>query len=449
MRTCSANLVGVFLVILVVGIARPCSASGAGNGIVKCSPESKPQPIGSPGDNGGGGIQEGGIIKVASLLPRGAERFLGMWNLVGEIQDTPDFFAKATEIPGPSTREPRTVIELFPNPDQYLWKATLTLNPSQLFILPSELEAAYGTVLKNGRLFNTTYDPLSLEEHEIDYFMRRRSIDRFGRLLSGFTFSAAVSERPRLEGGSPLPDPIFSRDKRVETYGLKFDPLPWFVTGSEQASAFSALGSYVKAYKQKDLAESITPLCKSQHDVRCVEEVAGLSRGRRFAIAVLPVLEYKSVDQFDFINAGGRFVFSPFFDQTIETYTATWDLKRAFKVSKERLGAIAAIQASQDLSAPAPLIEINSKPINVAVGELVYLRFRVTGGVKDLAWSVKSTCPGATEKKALQGVFLEGDGLLSGYPEEEFTKDCRFIVSATDAVGRAAHAECTVSPVTK
>jgi hypothetical protein len=441
-KTFSVALGGILLATLVGVSEKPCSADSIEKGTLRCSPDSEPQAISRPESTGE--EQKGGTLTVNNLLPTGAERFLGMWSLVGEIQDTPDFFATTTEIAGPPNREPRTIIEFFPNPDQYLWKATLTLSPSQFFLLPSDLEAAYSVVLKNSKLFDVTSDPLSLEDHKIEYFARRRGIDRFGRALSGLTFSAAVSERPRLEGGAPLPEPIFTKDKRAETYGFKFDPLPWFVTGSEQASAYSALGAYAKAYKRKDIAESITPLCKDQNYVKCVEEVAGFSRSKRLAIALLPIFEYKSVDQFDFINVGGRFIFSPIFDQTIETYAVTWDLKRAFKISKEKLGAVAAIQASQDISVQAPMIEIGAKPVNLKIGELVYLKFRANGGVKDLAWSVESTCPGVTEGSALNGVVLEGDGLLAGYPEGEI-QTCRFIVSVTDAVGRVAHVGCEVS----
>lgn len=416
----------------------------ANSGTLNCRSTSDSTPL-MPAPGGGSEVSTGGVLEVGDILPQLSERLLSTLSLTGEIQDTQDFFTRTVEIAGPSNREPRTVVEFLPNPDQYLWKATLTVSPSQMFLSASDLETAYGAVAKNRKLFRTDYDPLSLVDDELGYFSRSRRADRAGRVLSSVTFSVAVSQRPSLDGQSTLPDPVINEDRAVQTYSVKIDPLSWFVTGTEKASAYSALGAYAKAYKKSEAVETLLIPCKNQNDRDCLRELSGLSGRGRFWVAVLPVFEYKSVDQFDFVNAGGRYLFAPLVEDTIETYTVTWDLKRAFKASKERISALSAVQAAADLRSPAPSIE----PVGIlriSRGELFYLRLRAKNGIKDLTWNVLgSTCSEAATNIPLKGITLEGDGLLSGYPENEL-QACEFLVSVTDAVGRSTQVICSVTP---
>jgi len=378
-----------------------------------------------------------------------------------EIKDTPDFLLTEFTVPDPRGGEDRTVPGFIPNPDERLVKGTVEINVSRVFPSTGDLKSLFSTVSTHKERFDLSVDPLAAEDDPVAYFMRARGRDWAARLASGLTISFALSERPTPDPTADIPEPlreqIAAADQYEEVYSVKFDPFPLFNTGSHRSEAAQALTAYATTFKPgRDVPTGlqIATLCASPHP-HCLGETAGLSQSRRWLAALLPTFEYKTVDQFDFVQYGSRFLRPFFLDESLEVYTLTWDLSRVLDRQKERTATLDAIAAVEKLSAQPPVIaQPTSTPI--VAGQAVYLKLKATAGVKPLVWSVaRSECPGASVSDGIPFPGLGFDGaVLAGYAQldklsaeagERRRGSCDFEIAVEDALGRVDRLSCTLS----
>jgi len=424
-------------------LGRPMEASAADRWI-RCRGDGTADPVLSASSQ-----PSTARLRVADLLPDPSERFGRSLNFKLELLDQEDFFIQEVTLPSGRNGEDRDTLIFRPNPDRYLAKGTLTLDLSKLFQSPSELKTAYETVQELPEAFDTAHDPLAVERARgevTDLFAWARPKDRWKRLLSGISVYAAVADRPTLSNGSPLPEPILAEDRYNQTYGLKIDPSKWFVTASDRASAFAATEAYARAYGKPDVLKVVQP-CSGQVDRRCLDSLSEIAGPQTYLWALLPVFELKSVDQFDFIQTGQRFLTGSFQDKTLETYTLTWDLGRAFGAATERAAAaklIAALEKVRALEEPSIDWQRNRR-IPVAPDELIYLQFSGKGGLSPTSWKVASDNCGGEEGEVFGGTSFSKGGLLAGYPLE-VPMGCQFTVTLRDAVGQEDLLTCTVAP---
>jgi hypothetical protein len=380
-----------------------------------------------------------------------------------EIKDTPDFLLTEFTVPDPRGGEDRTVPGFIPNPDERLTKGTAEISFSRVFSSTGDLKSLYSTVSTHKDRFDISVDPLAAEDDPVAYFMRTRGRDWVARLVSGFTISFALSERPTPDPTADIPVPVRDRiaaaDQYEEVYSVKFDPFPLFNTGSHRSEAAQALTAYATTFKpRRDVATGlqIATLCASPHP-HCLGETSALYGSGRWLAALLPTFEYKTVDQFDFVQYGSRFLRPFFFDESLEVYTLTWDLSRVLDRQKERTATLDAIAAVEKLAAAPPVIAPpTSTPI--VAGQAVYLKLKATAGVKPLAWSVqRSDCVGASVSDGMPfpGLGLDG-AVLAGYAQldklsaeaaeagDHGRGSCGFEIAVEDALGRVDRLSCAI-----
>lgn len=389
-------------------------------------------------------------LTVEQVLPDWNERFWSGLTLKLEFLDQEDFFIEKVTLPPRAPEGEDREVEVFrPNPDRYVWKSTLSFDLGKFYRSPAQLKDAYSAVYNHRDWFKRGSDPLSTERAEgplVDYFARARGEDRGARILSGVSGYVAIADRPRIQKGAPLPSEVFAEEEYDETYGIKIDPSKWFVTGEDWAAAYAATLAYARAYEKPEVLEIPHP-CSGQVDRRCLNLRARRSSAERFLSTVLPVFEFKAVDQFDFIQlGGGSFVTSDLLDDTLETYTLTWDLSRAFGGAKERiaaLGALEALKKMQPKGKPA-LVWAEGTRIPVTPGELLYLPFRTKGGLAPYTWSAEQKDCESGKDELLPGASLTDGGLLVGYPKK-VPEGCQFTLRVRDAVGQTAALACSVA----
>jgi hypothetical protein len=136
-------------------------------------------------------------------------------------------------------------------------------------------------------------------------------------------------------------------------------------------------------------------------------------------MALLPKLEAKTVDQFNYFEARSQFATSPFLEESIETYTLTWSLKRAF-----------------DLAAVDLTFEAGAR-------KLVYIPLMVERALGDVAWqrtvlSSDSACQVSGKAEVFPGVSIDA-GRLIGYPSSSGV--CEFALRVVDELGRSSPAQ--------
>lgn len=388
-------------------------------------------------------------LLVDDLLPGPAERWSRLLQVKGEFLDQEDFFVQQILLPSRREDEERLVKVFRANPDHYLWKSTVSLDFSRLVWSADELKTAYEAAANSSKWFDTAVDPLALERAQNDvvrYFARARPEDRFDRLLNSLTMFVAVADRPSLRNGTLLPDPINRQDEYDETYGVKIDTSRWFLSGSDWAKAYAATAAYARAFKRPSVLDFPHP-CSGQVNRRCLDQATTLSGLERLLDTILPVIEFKLVDQFDFVQDGARFISTDLADDSLETYTVTWDFARVFGAAKQRAEMLAALQALEKVrekGQPAIGWREGTK-IPLRAGELIYLQFESQGGLSPIQWSVNpKECGGNPDFEVLPGTSLsKSTGLLSGYPSA-IPEKCRFSISVADSLGQTASLACSV-----
>ncbi len=158
----------------------------------------------------------------------------------------------------------------------------------------------------------------------------------------------------------------------------------------------------------------------------------------------MPVFEFKTVDQFDFVEFGGRFLRSLYLEETIETYTMTWDLNRIFDRRADRTAALDAVAAVEKLVGAPPEIKTPGERV-LSPDRFLYLRLEHQGGVGGLSWKILGPSCGddhSPKNQAFPGVYLEGR-VLVGYPAR--FSGCEFQIVVEDSVGNVDRLACEIT----
>jgi hypothetical protein len=391
-------------------------------------------------------------LLVNDLLPGPAERWSRLFQVKAEFIDQEDFFVQEVRLPRGRDGEELDTLIFRPNPDSYLWKSTVSLDFSRLVWSADELKTAYEAAASNPEWFDTRVDPLALERAGndlVEFFARARQEDRLDRFLNSLSAFVAIADRPTLRNGSLLPDAVDRDDEYDETYGVKIDTSRWFPNGSDWAKAYAATAAYARAFKQPSVLDFPHP-CSGHVNRRCLEQATSLNGAQRLFASILPVFEFKLVDQFDFVQDGARFLSTDLADDSLETYTLTWDFARVFGAAKQRAEMLAALQALEKVREKGkPKIGWRSgTKIPVRAGELLYLQFESQGGLSPVKWSGDAEgCGSIAEGELLPGASLsKTTGLLTGYPAE-IPARCRFSVRVADSLGQIASLACSVRQI--
>lgn len=402
----------------------PATEVSAATSALSCAVGGPIAPL--PGKNNG--------MTISHYQPGYFERLVGASKFTLEIKDRPDFLVGDREVT--VNGETRTVPEFIPNPDQRLRKYSLEIAFVNSVVKPADLKTLYAAARAASGSLNLSVDPVTADRWA--YFSRNRPRDTFGRLLSGFKLTVAVSERE-----TPMPtEPVSPRleqllneiDEHEETFAIEFDPTALFRTSSDYSSAAAALDTYAKLYKPGALGlGDVSP--------------QGIRGAERFLIAALPKFKVQVVDQFDLFEFSGRFLRSALQEDSIEVYTLTWDLSRFIRSRSDELtdlGTVATLaklaKTGLQVSAPRKTAIEEDKP--------VYWRLTATGGVTPVNWTLKaSTCNGHDVDNGVVGIglALESSGVVGGYPKG-LPHRCSFKVEAADAIGQGTRLDCSLDP---
>jgi hypothetical protein len=355
---------------------------------------------------------------VGVLLSTFAERLGSSVQFAYGISDVADFRAdaKATDIQNAFVR----------NPDDTLWKGTLTVKMASLFTSVADLHDAYTKLNDYKKTFGFTRvaaDPLAGKSQArlLDYFTRTGSGDRFGRFMSAFTLSGSLLERAELDFGLAGP-PAGADDRTKLSFDIVFDPSALFVTASQKKQAFDALSAYLKAYpsRARDLG-AVAPCTRGTTACIDLRSLAGLGPLKALAATLIPTVKLESVDEFDYAMVGGQPILFPETarEGSLQTVTFTWDLLEIIKPSPARREAVAAGKAQEALDklrlalATSPIIADTQVP---ALRSGLFVTFPLTSTWTELGDYSLTWQRTAKSVWTIEGLYVTADGLLVGAP---------------------------------
>ena len=382
------------------------------------------------------------------LLPGWKSRFGRSLSFSASLLDQPDY------IPiGESTENPSGFL---PNSTDKLGKFDISLSPGQWFRKSSDFSAAYalGKSSATAVLIDFSSDPLaalppSLKRLNAGHVTKLQFLAWAGkgsgwkRLASAVGFTVAASERSAWVGSVPIPDSIRDRDRVVETYSLKLDAKHFLLFPGQVSAAYTALEAHtaISRLNRSGLEEGS---CEAGQDsgnpVSCLEKLSKLKVSRRGLAGLVPSVEFKTVDEFDFVLSAGNFVGSRFLEDSLWTFNVTWDLGSALDTANHRREAIKAIAlhhqlVKRDQMRNDELVLSVGRPGSVLKGQLLYLpliaKYKTSKVLPLGSWAatakeanLKSPCERSpTSRDSQKGLHeldlkLSSDGILSGYPPE-------------------------------
>lgn len=362
---------------------------------------------------------------ILDILPPQGARLGRSLSFTFEIQDLPDKF----HVVGDDNQ-----IATLTNSENYTPTLKFSFRPGDVLLSSADLALALDVVSANSSLLDASvqFDP---ERRTFDSFSR--SLRKGHRFLNALTFSGSATRRAEFENGSPLAPEYLREDKTATTWSLKFDSYLFFNPLAARESSYSAALGYGKLFGTAGVGRGHDP-CDSfalamagprtQVPRACL---AALSRPRPKLAVLLPTIEVKSEDQFDFVRLGSN-QYLPAAEDTLETLSFTWDLSRAFSLGASRKTALAILKNHGDLQKAGPTIrklaEQDPQEIVVRKGSFVHRRLVADGGVEKVGWKVE-TPAGKKRICALPGVELTGDGVLIGVPEQEGVFKINVVVS--------------------
>lgn len=385
-----------------------------------------------------------GLLQPKALKPTGGERLLSSVSLRLDVLDQADFVASNETRALPSNPDMEVPVVVFrPARDEALLKGSVSFNLAAFFDDVDALSSRYSTLQKNHKLFDLDKpDPVDTGD-AFDYFARRRTGDRWGRLFSGLTLTGGLAER-----ASKVTDPILPpEDEHEGVWGLTFDPTKLFVTDEQINTAIATTIAYSKAYQNPDVLAHL-PDCPKNVQA-CVKQLSAEGASPLW-MTLLPTFEVKSVDQFDFFTLNERFRSTSLLEDSIETYTFKWDLARSFATSKKRearVKAAATLTALQKKRRNRVAIASINAQFRSGKLELVYLPLKVENAIEKATLEVwdrtgASFCHKAKKGEVFPGLAIDGTR-ITGYPTE--TGSCTFLLRAKDVVGRTSSTmSCTI-----
>lgn len=117
--------------------------------------------------------------------------------------------------------------------------------------------------------------------------------------------------------------------------GFSFDPAKLFLTPSGWKATFGEIQGIDKA----------TALLGASDALKKKKPW-----GTKWFAFLFPKVDFKILSQFDFIKDDGILVEPPFRERALNTWTFTWDLTRVIPDTKNRIDAVAAFEAVNDLN---------------------------------------------------------------------------------------------------
>lgn len=390
-----------------------------------------------------------------SLLPGGKSRFWRSLTFSFSTLDQPDnvFIGESEENPSGFLR----------NPDQSLSKLDFTLKPGQWFRKSSDFSAAYalGKSPATAGLIDFSTDPLAdfqntaerLEDRgvsKLEFLAWAGKGGTWKRLASAITFTMANSERSRLVGTSVLPPDIQDRDDEATTFSFKLDPKQLIRFPGQLSAAYTALEAHT-AISSSNRSGLTNPgaSCEtgenSANVVRCLEQLSDIQVSGRWLAGLLPEIEIKTTDEFDFVKVGGNFIGSQFLEDSLETVTVTWNLGAALDTANHRREAIKAIAlhrtlVKRDTMRNDELSLVVTPPHKIKEGTLLYMpliaKYKKSEDLPKGSWKAKGV--------QMLNLKLSGDGILSGYPP---AGDWEIVITFKDTYGNVAETRTLIEVV--
>lgn len=386
-------------------------------------------------------------VKVEDLLTTDWERLGSSLSVIYALSDVAD--DKATATPGDYTR----------NPDDRLWKSTLTVKGSAIFRTVTEVNAAFTTaaaykaVTGATNLTVPTVEADSLD-HLVRFFSRTRKRDRIARFFSGMTLSGSLLERAETDFGTPALAPALD-DRTKGNIDATFDPSSLFLTPNDKTLAFKAAAAYLalspdaaKGLRMDGGCEKATSdrnAASAETRRACWRALAGLSGWKKSLFAsLIPTFKFETIDEFDYAVVGGQPILFPesFKEGALQNYTFTWNLLKIIKPADAKVQSVAALKALEELvdfaaSLKEPLA-IKTTAVDAADG---FFAKQLEASVAGAEWAAADP-----EKWTVTGVYLTKDGMLVGMPRCK-TAPCVVYVSVRDKAGRSSSAEVAVAGV--
>jgi hypothetical protein len=294
--------------------------------------------------------------------------------------------------------QPRSVLvgsgsttQIIQAPEHYLNQHSLTFDFSEVFTSPADFASMVKTVYAD----KLEADPrVAKKSVELDLCGQQEFIvclaagpSAWKRALSGFKITASLSERQGVQQGVIVPEGSFSQHY---PFGgeIDFDPAQMFITGTNWKAAIDAVAknpigpsqlySQCAMYEKGGDALGDRSIAaggrgaSAQDRGRCVALFARSriatskppSRRDYIVAALIPKFGYKRISNFDFVKSSGILIPAPFPESALNSFTVTWDFKRAIAATKSRLDAADAFRASNQPS-PGGNSGIESTSYNV------------------------------------------------------------------------------------
>ncbi len=404
-------------------------------GAVSCVVDDVRAPAGAPAP-----------LRVQDLLPAGGSRLGRALSFSLGFQDLQDTFlveAKNEDTPDDPND---TILKTVVNPESYTPTATFSFRPGDLLLSSADIAQALAVVTKYPTLFDTTaaFEP---ESRTFDSFAR--SLGGGRRFLGALTLAASFARRPRLpDANNAIPPELLRQDRTSTTWSVKFDPFLFLNPLAAQADGYQAALGYAKLYGGAGVGRGPDPCDPFQMAVAADRQISRLCLAALSATPPrgglwLPAVEFKSVDQFDYVKTGTQFL--PNTEKDLESLTLTWDLARIFSVAKARDTALGIFKNHLDLQNGPPRIKTASggaqEPLAARKGSFLHRRLEAEG-LAAVSWRVE-TPQGKKSVCAFPGVQLTKDGLLIGTPEVE--GDYAVTVVASDGLQQESRVELIVT----
>jgi hypothetical protein len=215
------------------------------------------------------------------------------------------------------------------NPERYLNEHTLKFTFNELFPSPESLAPA----VKNVCALNKA---LCGSNPDLPAYLRNIADGHgwWARALSGVAVSIDLGERQALQQGVIVAENSFTNHYQVSG-GVDFDPVNLFIGGANWKAVLTAVPDQ-KLCGGPPFRNCIDSLSRPRFfapKFSAANLVTKPNRGIVVLAAVVPVVSFKRVSQFDFIKSGGVLVSTPYLENAQNQFTLKWDLKRAIPSS--------------------------------------------------------------------------------------------------------------------
>lgn len=306
------------------------------------------------------------------------------------------------------------------NPDDHLLGFEGTITPGDWFRNADDFTKAYSLAKTYDKYVNVEVDPLKgmNRRREKLHFLTWGRGKRLALSLSG---TVKYAERKSVVDGARLPRQMLRDEHFEDTYSVEFEPNRLLFYPGDLATAYKALlahtklssdntsGLDVKQCTTKDgKVDCVAAACRDSAPgdlLDCLKTLSDRPVSPRWLSALLPKIKYEDKDQFDFLLNGGNFVPLAFLEDSIQTWTVSWDLGAALDTAHHRREALTAIATHQKLveqDAKRKLtIEILTSSINKRAGrslsKALLARYNDDSFV-DASWSAV-WLDGTTERK--------------------------------------------------